>query len=116
MEQRIGQQVGTCRVLRFLAQGSEAQVYLGESITSKSMVAIKIFHERYLIEEKQKKMLAELRVFARLNHPHIVHIFDFGIEEQFHRTHSLYICLQHCKHWPHVSNRLGQLSRLAANC
>jgi len=62
------------------------------------MVAIKIFHERYLIEEKQKKMLAELRVFARLNHPHIVHIFDFGIEEQFHRTHSLYIIMSYAQH------------------
>ncbi|HEX6779539.1 MAG TPA: protein kinase, partial [Ktedonobacterales bacterium] len=79
MANRVGQQLGSYRLLRLLGTGGFAEVYLGEHIHLKSQAAIKVLHAS-LAKEQQQDFLAEAQTVARLKHPHIVGVLEFGIE------------------------------------
>jgi len=79
MASLIGQQLGSYILTDFLGQGSFAAVYLGEHLRLHNHAAIKVLHTR-LAEESVEHFLAEARIIARLNHPHIVRVFDFNVE------------------------------------
>ena len=79
---RIGQQLGNYRVLRLLGQGGFADVYMGEHVHLGTYAAIKVLHTR-LGRTAITSFREEARTIARLEHPHIVRILDFGIEEDF---------------------------------
>src|SRR5712691_345370 len=79
MADRVGQQLGNYRLLRLLGQGGFAEVYLGEHIYLETEAAIKLLHTQ-LAGEETDAFRKEARTVARLVHPHIVHVFDFGIE------------------------------------
>ena len=55
-------------------------MYLGEHIHLGSFAAIKILYAR-LINEHHDHFLNEARTLARLSHPHIIRLLDFGIKE-----------------------------------
>jgi serine/threonine protein kinase len=76
---RIGQQFGSYRLLRFLGQGGFAEVYLGEHIHLKSLVAVKVLHTR-LVAQQQEQFLREARTIASLDHPGIIRLLDCGVE------------------------------------
>jgi hypothetical protein len=59
--------------------GGFAEVYLGEHIHLGNEAAIKLLHT-HLADEDTDAFLREARTIARLVHPHIVRVFDFGIE------------------------------------
>lgn len=74
------QQLGKYRLVRLLAQGGFAEVYLGEHIHLNTLDAIKVLHthvDSSNIEEFRK----EARIVARLRHPHIIYVHDFDVEE-----------------------------------
>ncbi len=75
-----GRRLGNYQLTRLLGWGGFADVYLGEHIYLKTHAAIKILQVQ-LAEESFKKFLTEARMIARLDHPHIVRVLDFGIEE-----------------------------------
>jgi serine/threonine protein kinase len=77
--ERIGQQFGSYRLLRFLGQGGFAEVYLGEHIHLKSLVAVKVLHTR-LVAQQQEQFLREARTIASLDHPGIIRLLDCGVE------------------------------------
>src|SRR5438128_1839668 len=79
MLDRIGQQLGNYRLIRLLGQGSFAEVYLGEHVHLKTQAAIKVLHTS-LEEGEVERFLREAQTVARLNHPHIVRVFDFDVE------------------------------------
>jgi serine/threonine protein kinase len=79
MASLIGQQFGSYILTDFLGQGAFATVYLGEHIRLHSHAAIKILHTRLAVESVEH-FLSEARIIARLNHPHIVRVFDFHVE------------------------------------
>lgn len=79
MVDRIGQQFGSYRLIRFLGQGGFAEVYLGEHIHLRSQVAVKVLHTR-LIARQQEQFLREARTIASLDHPGIVQVLDCGVE------------------------------------
>ncbi|MEO7021174.1 MAG: serine/threonine-protein kinase, partial [Ktedonobacteraceae bacterium] len=79
MVDRIGQQLGNYRFLRSLGEGGFAEVYLGEHIHLGTRAAIKLLAAQ-LTSEDVAKFRNEARTVARLTHPHIVRILDFGIE------------------------------------
>jgi serine/threonine protein kinase len=79
MSSLIGQKLGNYLLTDFLGQGAFATVYLGEHIRLHNRAAIKVLHTR-LIDENVDQFLAEARIIARLNHPHIVRVFDFNVE------------------------------------
>ena len=81
MTDRVGQRLGNYRLTRLLGTGAFADVYLGEHIYLNSQVAIKVLHtqvDTHAIED----FLTEARHLSHLMHPHIIRVFDFGIENQ----------------------------------
>lgn len=78
---RVGQQVGNYLLLRYLDKGSFAEVYLGEHRYLELPVAIKLLHVR-MQPEAHATFQREARVIAHVQHPHIVQVRDYGIEEQ----------------------------------
>ena len=77
MADRVGQQLGNYRLVQLLGQGGFAEVYLAEHLGTKA--AIKLLHTQ-LVGEEMEAFRREARTLARLVHPHIVRVFDFGIE------------------------------------
>ena len=79
MADRVGQQLGNYRLSRLLGEGGFAEIYLGEHIHLGTQAAIKVLHTR-LSSNDMEQFRAEARMIARLEHPHIVRILEFGIE------------------------------------
>ena len=79
MADRTGQTLGHYRLVRLLGQGGFAEVYLAEHIHLGTEAAIKLLHTQ-LTGEDTDAFRREARTIARLVHPHIVRVFDFGIE------------------------------------
>src|SRR5579885_2945837 len=80
MVDRVGQQLGNYRLVRLLGQGGFAEVYLGEHIYLETPAAIKVLDTR-LTEGDAEHFRNEARTMARLVHPHIVRVLDFGVQE-----------------------------------
>jgi len=77
--QLVGQQLGNYRLIRFLADGGFAEVYLGEHKELGSPAAIKVL-KASLPKDEIAKFRTEATTIAKLIHPNIVRVFDFGIE------------------------------------
>jgi len=75
----IGQQLGNYHLVRLLRRGAFADVYLGEHIHLNTQAAIKVLHTQ-LTPEDVEQLRNEARTIVRLEHPHIVRVLDFGIE------------------------------------
>jgi tetratricopeptide (TPR) repeat protein/tRNA A-37 threonylcarbamoyl transferase component Bud32 len=80
VKQRVKQRLGQYRLLEQLGQGGFSEVYLGEHIYLKTRAAIKILNMR-LDSHELDNFLREARTLANLDHPHIVRVLDFGLEE-----------------------------------
>jgi serine/threonine protein kinase len=76
----LGRQLGNYTLTRVLGKGGFAEVYLGIHKHLETQAAIKVLLTQ-LNQADQENFLAEARIVARLRHPHIVHILEFGIEE-----------------------------------
>lgn len=81
MTNHVGQQFGNYRLLRVLGQGNFAEVYLGEHRYLERPAAVKILHVQ-MEARTHKAFEREARTIAHLDHPHIVRVYDFGIQEQ----------------------------------
>jgi serine/threonine protein kinase len=78
---RVGQQLGNYQLVSLLGEGGFAEIYLGEHIHLGTQAAIKVLHTR-LTSKDMEQFRAEARTIARLEHPHIVRILEFGIEDK----------------------------------
>ena len=81
MADRVGQQLGNYRLLRELGRGAFAEVYLAEHLYLERLAAIKVLYVR-MDHETQEQFQREARTIAHLQHPHIVQVLEFGIDEQ----------------------------------
>ncbi len=79
MNQRIGQQVGTYRLLRVLGEGGFATVYLGEHVHLGTLTALKLLHVTFSSEDLEA-FRREAQLIARLEHPHIVRVLDYDVQ------------------------------------
>jgi len=79
MADRVGQQIGNYHIIRLLGEGGFAEVYLGEHLHLGTEAAIKILHAQ-LARDDVDQFRAEARIIARLEHPNIVRILDFGLD------------------------------------
>ncbi len=66
------------RVERELGRGGMAAVFLAHDLKHDRDVALKVLHHE-LGEEGSARFLQEVRIVARLNHPHILPLHDSGI-------------------------------------
>ena len=75
-----GQQFGNYRVIRLLGMGGSAEVYLAEHIYLNTQAAIKVLRTR-LGQAEEDNFLREARTIARLLHPNIIRVLDFGMQD-----------------------------------
>src|SRR6059058_3100404 len=75
----IDQRLGNYRLIRLLGHGGFADVYLGEHIHLNTLAAIKVLDAR-LTADEITQFRNEARTIARLEHPHIVRVLEFGVE------------------------------------
>jgi WD40 repeat protein len=77
---RIGQQFGNYRLVKLLGHGGFAEVYLGEHQLLQRQAAIKVL-QTSLAQEDKDDFLKEARIIAQLEHPHIIDILDFDVQD-----------------------------------
>ncbi len=82
MAERVGQRLGNYTLLRLLGEGGFAEVYLGEHFYLKSQAAIKVLQTRLSSTDDTDSFLREAQTIARLTHPNIIRVLDFGIEHE----------------------------------
>jgi len=80
MADRVGQRLGNYRLLSLLGQGGFAEVYLGEHIYLKTPSAVKLLLTKVPTQEDLDAFLKEAQTIARLIHPNIVRVMDFGTD------------------------------------
>src|SRR6266436_4324491 len=81
MADRVGQQLGNYRLVHLLGRGNFSEVYLGKHIHLNTLAAIKVLYAQ-LANHGMEGFLTEARTIARLRHPHIIQVLDFGVEAQ----------------------------------
>jgi serine/threonine protein kinase len=81
MTEYTGKQIGNYRVLRLLGSGGFAEVYLGEHVYLHTQAAIKMLNTR-LAPDSLTNFQQEAQTIASLDHPNIVRVLDFGIQDQ----------------------------------
>ncbi|MBN2394158.1 MAG: PD40 domain-containing protein [Anaerolineae bacterium] len=82
MKQLIGQTLGRYKITEFLGQGGMGAVFKAEDITLGRAVAIKLMQPKQAISPNfRERFLQEARAAAKLQHPGIVLVHDFGWEQ-----------------------------------
>jgi predicted ATPase/serine/threonine protein kinase/DNA-binding CsgD family transcriptional regulator len=81
MIERVEQRLGNYRLIQLLGNGAFADVYLGEHLYLNTPVAIKVLRSR-LDSPTLADFLSEARHVSHLVHPHIIRVFDFGLEAE----------------------------------
>ena len=77
-----GQQIGNYRIIRLLGQGGMGAVYEVEHAQLGVRYALKAFTlENGRADMLKNKFLAEGKVLARLNDPHLVRVFDLDFDD-----------------------------------
>ena len=69
---------GSYRIDRELGRGGMATVYLAHDVRHNRRVALKVLHPELSSSIGPDRFLREIELAARLNHPHIVPLFDSG--------------------------------------
>ena len=77
-----GRRFGAYEVLEELGAGGMGKVYRAKNVTLERIVALKTLAPLFSADQAfVQRFLKEARAAARLNHPNIVQIYDFGCEE-----------------------------------
>jgi tRNA A-37 threonylcarbamoyl transferase component Bud32 len=69
------------RIQRQLGQGGMATVYLADDIKLERQVALKVLRPELAAVLGTERFLAEVKITARLDHPHILTLIDSGVAE-----------------------------------
>ncbi|MBA2682148.1 MAG: serine/threonine protein kinase [Ktedonobacteraceae bacterium] len=77
---RVGRRLGNYRLTHLLGRGGYAEVYLGEHLRLGTRAAIKVLHT-HLAGTEADNFLTEARTIASLEHPHIIRILDFDVQD-----------------------------------
>jgi Tol biopolymer transport system component/serine/threonine protein kinase len=85
LEGLVGSTINGYHVTRFIARGGMGAVFEATQVSLERQVAIKFLYP-YLSDDPtfRDRFQREARSIARLNHPNIVRVLDFGSYEAFH--------------------------------
>ena len=84
MSELIGQQIENYRIDALLGEGGMGAVYRAYDLHLARSVAFKLMHRQFASQpEFQRRFLQEAQAAARLDHPSIVKIFSFGMQQSF---------------------------------
>ncbi len=79
MEQLIGQSLDRYQIVTLLGEGGMGAVFKARDVTLQRDVAVKVMHPQLARRPNfQERFLQEARTAARMDHPGIVKVFDFG--------------------------------------
>jgi serine/threonine protein kinase len=81
MTDRVGQQLGSYRLVRLLGRGGFAEVYLGQHQRLNMQAAIKVLHTQLADAADIQNFHREAQTIASLIHPHIVRVLDFDVKD-----------------------------------
>jgi predicted ATPase/serine/threonine protein kinase/DNA-binding CsgD family transcriptional regulator len=88
----VGQSFGNYRLVRLIGRGAFADVYLAEHRYLEITATIKILRV-HLEQDAHAQFLHEARTIAHLQHLHIVHVLDFGFQDQ-----TPYLVMEYASH------------------
>lgn len=71
-------QVGHYRIVRELGEGGMGKVYLAEDQRLLRSVALKVVKAKFGTEQESRRFQLEAEAVARLQHPHIVSLYEVG--------------------------------------
>ena len=73
---------GRYRIERLIGTGGYGKVYLSTQLGMDRMVALKTLHSSYVSERRHlRRFYQEARAASRLSSPHVVRIYEFGVDE-----------------------------------
>ncbi len=78
-----GARLGTYEVVRELGRGGMATVYLARDVKHDREVALKVLHGELAAALGAERFLQEIRISAKLDHPHILTLIDSGESDGF---------------------------------
>jgi serine/threonine protein kinase len=76
MANQVGQHIDDYRLIRLIGTGSFSEVYLGEHLVDRTLVAVKMLSVN---QENWKEFVKEVGTTFRLKHPHIISLLAFGM-------------------------------------
>lgn len=95
MENLIGQTLNRYQILSLLGEGGMGAVYKAHDVTLQRDVAVKVMYPHFAhLAGFPERFLQEARTAARLDHPGIVQVFDFGHAGEPDRS-LLYIVMEY---------------------
>jgi serine/threonine protein kinase len=83
MPSLVGKEIGKYRIVERIGRGGMAEVYKGIHTHLERQVAIKVLHN-YLLDEGGdfvERFKREAKAIANLQHPNIVQVYDFDIQD-----------------------------------
>jgi eukaryotic-like serine/threonine-protein kinase len=83
LDHLIGMEVGTSTILKELARGGSAAVFIAFQRTLKRQIAIKILPKSLLTPETAERFQMEAEAAAILSHPNIIPIYEVGETDEF---------------------------------
>jgi serine/threonine protein kinase len=75
-----GQKIAGCQLLSQLGQGNNTKVYLARHPDLADPVAVKLLYAD-VTEREVQRFLTQSAMLNTLDHPHIIHIYDFGLTD-----------------------------------
>ncbi|MCB8945366.1 MAG: protein kinase [Ardenticatenaceae bacterium] len=93
MQNLIGQQIDSYRIETIIGSGGMGTVFQAHDINLERPVAIKVMRQQYASQPQfQHRFQQEARTAARLNHPSIVQVYQFGRFQDY-----LYIVMEYVR-------------------
>jgi tRNA A-37 threonylcarbamoyl transferase component Bud32 len=88
----IGRTFGKCVLEQEIGRGASSIVYRARHLTLDLPVVVKVLmHDTHGQRQEQALVRNEAQLLARLNHPHILRVFDFSERGQFHHLVMEYV-------------------------
>ena len=82
MSDFLGRQIDNYRIEALLGEGGMGTVYRATDLNLNRPVALKVMHSHLVRQNDLKqRFMQEAQAAARLDHPNIVKIFHFGLQQ-----------------------------------
>lgn len=92
MKALIGQKLGQYEIKEKIGQGGMAYVYKAYQANLDRIVAVKVLSPLLVTNQNfTKRFKREAQSVARLHHPNIVQIYDYGVEDEYHYLAMRYV-------------------------
>ncbi len=90
MKELIGKTLNRYKITQLLGEGGMGAVFKAQDLTLQRDVAVKVMHPHFARQpDFRERFLQEARTAARMDHPGIVQVYDFGQDQEI-----LYIIME----------------------